>query len=89
MELKNISFLSGKSEMNIIAFKENGLIYIDEYKNDSDLINKLLDESGSMEDVDAIYKDLCIEFTEEKWNVYVTKIIGILEESGCNIVWDH
>jgi hypothetical protein len=85
--------------MNVFAFTEYGRKYFCEFRNDHDRINQLLDASGENEKLEIAYRliggdkgwDPLLTDQErcDQWNSRMDILIGILEDSGCNIVWDN
>jgi hypothetical protein len=83
--------------MKVIAYKEHGSIYFDDFCNDYDAINLVLERSGRKAEVDDLINSLTVDSfdplpTEEfnrRWNEYVMKTIEVLAENGCEIVWSN
>jgi hypothetical protein len=83
--------------MKVIAYKEHGSIYFDDFRNDNDAINCVLERSGRVAEVDDLIGSLsadCFssrivskEEFELRWNEYMMKTIEVLAENGCEIVW--
>ena len=83
--------------MKVVAYRAHGSIYLDEFSNDNDAINLVLERSGRKAKVDDLINSLTMDSfdplpTEEfnrRWNEYMMKIIEVLTENGCEIVWSN
>jgi hypothetical protein len=84
--------------MKVIVYRENGSIYFDEFRNDNDAINYVLEKSGRLEEVDNMINGLTLDCAsrlvlaeefDSRWNEYMMKMIEVLAENGFEIVWDH
>jgi hypothetical protein len=83
--------------MKVIAYKEHGSIYFDDFRNCNDAINRVLERSGRVAEVDDLIGSLttdCFssrivpkEEFELRWNEYMMKTIEVLAENGCEIAW--
>lgn len=84
--------------MKVVVYREHGSIYFDEFCNDNDAINSVLEKSGRVAEVDSLIESLAqdcfsrLVLTEEfnrRWNEHMTKMIEVLTEAGCEIEWDN
>ena len=84
--------------MKVIAYKEHGSIYFDDFRNDYDAINAVLDKSGCATEVDNMIESLTrdnafdplpAEEFDRRWNEYIMKMIEVLVENGCEIEWSN
>ena len=83
--------------MKVVAYKGfDGSIFLDDFCNDNDAIDLVLEQSGRKEEVNGLYDSLSrdnafsklpVEEFDRRWNEYVMKTIEILAENGCEIVW--
>jgi hypothetical protein len=75
--------------MNVVCFRELGNVYMCEFRNDFDKINDALANCSASGTISAMYNDLVLSYTDEKWNDYVMKVIESLNEAGFEVVWDE
>jgi hypothetical protein len=82
--------------MKVIAYKEHDSIYFDDFRNDHDAINLVIERSGRKEEVDDLINSLTMdsfvlrgEEFNRRWNEYMMKTIEVLTESGCEIEWSN
>jgi hypothetical protein len=84
--------MMGDNAMNVIAFTASGMHYLCEFRNDNDKINEIVNKSDSIDELDMLYENMldCNDDTEFSsiWNLRLNKTIEILENAGCNIIWD-
>jgi hypothetical protein len=76
--------------MNVICVADNSSrISLCEFRNDLGKINALLDLHPNIVELNQMCDSLWNDYTDEKWNAYVSKTIDMLRESGCDIIWDR
>lgn len=82
--------------MNIIAYKNDGSIYFDEFRNDDERINEIIRASSKKEYLDVLLTRIgpdsngvpLDDIITDRWNDYMNATIQVLEDAGCKIVWD-
>ena len=83
--------------MKIVAYKEHGSIYFDDFRNDYDAIDRVLEQSGRKAEVDDLIDSLTMDSFDplpaeefnRRWNEYMMKTIEVLIENGCEIEWSN
>jgi len=74
--------------MNVIAAKQNGCIYLCEFRNDFEKINDILSKSSLKLTIDGLFERYNRDLMSETWNARMNLIIQALETAGCEILWD-
>jgi hypothetical protein len=75
--------------MNVICIRDSSSrIGMCEFRNDFNRINQILDSHPEIDILNQMCDDIWSDYTDEKWNAYVSKTIDMLGESGCNIIWE-
>jgi hypothetical protein len=84
--------------MKVIAYTQNGSIFFDEFHNDHEKINSIIEKSVEKENLDEIFYSmgpdengvpLDEDIVDDRWNEYMLATIRVLEEAGCEILWDN
>ncbi len=74
--------------MNVIATKQNGCIYLCEFRNDHDAIADILYRSPLNPVIDALSDKFIDDASDESWNAKMQLVLQALETAGCEILWD-
>jgi hypothetical protein len=74
--------------MKVIAYTQNGSIFFDEFRNDHEQINLIIEKAVEKETLDEMWNSLWADYSEERWNEYMLATIHVLEAAGCEILWD-
>jgi hypothetical protein len=83
--------------MKVIAYTQNGSIFFDEFRNDHERINLIIEKSDKKKDLDEMFHSigpvdgvpLDADIIDDRWNEYMLATICVLEEAGCEILWDR
>ena len=86
--------------MKVIAYTQNGSIFFDEFRNDHERINLIIEKSDKKKDLDEMFHSmgpadpvdgvpLDADIFDDRWNEYMLAMICVLEEAGCEILWDQ
>lgn len=85
------------SKMKIRAYRNvEGAIFFDEINNDHDMIDRILEASGENPKLDSMWDGMGPvndvpqpeHVVDVLWNEYMNAMIEILEDAGCEIVWE-
>ncbi len=74
--------------MNVIATKQNGCIYLCEFRNNHDAIADILHRSPLKPVIDALSDKFIDDASDESWNGKMQLVLQALETAGCEILWD-
>jgi hypothetical protein len=74
--------------MKIIATKQNGCIYLCEFRNDYDAIADILHRSPLNPVIDALSDKFINDTSDELWNAKMQLVLQALETAGCEILWE-
>jgi hypothetical protein len=75
--------------MKVIVYTQNGSIFFDEFRNDHEQINLIIEKAVEKETLDEMWNSLWADYSEDLWNEYMRVMICVLEEAGCEILWDR
>jgi hypothetical protein len=84
--------------MKVIAYTQNGSIFFDEFRNDHERINLIIEKSVEKENLDEMFYSmgpdengvpLDADIIDDRWNEYMLATIHVLEAAGCEILWDR
>jgi hypothetical protein len=84
--------------MIIIAYRNHGSIYFDDFRNSHDAINSVIEHSGRKAELDNLIDSLTLDSAfdplpadefDRRWNEYMMKTIEVLAAEGCEIKWDR
>jgi hypothetical protein len=75
--------------MKVIAYTQNGSIFFDEFRNDHEQINLIIEKAVEKETLDEMWNSLWDDYSEERWNEYMLATIRVLEAACCEILWDR
>jgi len=83
--------------MNVVAYRQGGCVYLCDFRNDYEKINKILKETPRKQELDTAWVDAMVipletEMTDaemdKRWNDRMVLVMEVLEENGCTILWD-
>lgn len=70
--------------MNLIVQKEpDGTMVFEEFRNDHDAIECALQKN--IQEINALYDAVVLEYSDDKWNAYIQKCIDTLKDQGWDI----